>query len=199
MRAAGAAQLRGDDPGRGLMPGDGEDGHPYGDRDRRLEEEDRLPGDELGEQAADRRAESSPGGAGGRPDRDGAALGADRGRQQLQDRGDRQRASQRLHAAGGDQRAQLGREPAGEAGAGKDGQADRRRAAGADAPRQVRGRNRGQGHHQVEGDEHPGHAGDAGVEVAVDPRQRQDDDRGVGEDEGDGDRERGQAWARRAQ
>ena len=39
-------------------------------------------------------------------------------------------------------------------------------------------------------------AGDAGVELAVDLRQRQDDDRGVGEDEADGERQRGDARSR---
>ena len=61
---------------------------------------------------------------------------------------------------------------------------------GPDPARQQRRGHRGQRHHQVEGDQHPGDAGDAGVELAVDLRQRQDDDRGVGQDEADGERQR---------
>ena len=57
------------------------------------------------------------------------ALGADGRGQQLEHRGDRQGTAQRLHAAGGDQGAELGREAAGEAGAGEDRQPDRRRRA----------------------------------------------------------------------
>ncbi len=40
-------------------------------------------------------------------------------------------------------------------------------------------------------------AGDAGVQLAIDLRQRQDDDRRVGEDEADGERQRGEARSRR--
>ena len=58
-----------DDPGRRLVAGDGEDRHRRGQRDRHLDQEDRLPGDELGEHAADRRAERRAGRPGGRPDR----------------------------------------------------------------------------------------------------------------------------------
>ena len=61
VRAAGAAQLGLDDPGRRLVPGDGEDRHRGDDRDRDLDEEDRLPGDQLGEHAADRRPERGAG------------------------------------------------------------------------------------------------------------------------------------------
>ena len=45
VRAAGAAQLGLDDPGRRLVPGDGEDRDRGDERDRHLDEEDRLPGD----------------------------------------------------------------------------------------------------------------------------------------------------------
>ena len=79
---------------------------------------------------------------------------------------------------------------AGEAGAGEDRQPDGGGPARPDPARQVRGRHGGERHHQVEGDEHPGDAGDAGVELAVDLRQREDDDRGVGQDEADGERQR---------
>ena len=91
VRPAGPAQLGREHPGRGLVPGDGEDRHRGGERDRHLDQEDRLPGDQLGEQAADRRAQRRPGRPRGRPDRRGAPLGADRRRQQLQHRGHRQR------------------------------------------------------------------------------------------------------------
>jgi hypothetical protein len=47
-----------------------------------------------------------------------------------------------------------------------------------------------QRHHQVEGDQDPADAGDAGVELAVDLRQGEDDDRGVGQDQADGERQR---------
>ena len=111
------------------------------------------------------------------------ALGADRRRQQLQRRGDRGGAAERLHAAGDDQGRELVGEAAGEAGAGEDRQPDGGGPPGADAAGEQRRRHRRQRHHQVEGDQHPGDPGDAGVEFAVDLRQRQDDDRGVGEDE----------------
>jgi hypothetical protein len=130
------------------------------------------------------------------PDGDRAALGADGGGQQLEHRGNRDGAAQSLHAAGGDQGAELGGEAAGEAGAGEHGKADRRGPAWPDPPCQLGGGHRSHRHHQVEGDEHPGDAGDAGVELAVDLGQRQDDDRGVGEDEADGDREGGETGAR---
>ena len=100
VRAAGAAQLGSIDPGRRLVPGDGEDRHRGDQRHRHLEEEDRLPGDELGEEAADRRAERRAGRPGGGPDRRRPPLGADRRRQQLQRRGHRGGAAERLHAAG---------------------------------------------------------------------------------------------------
>jgi hypothetical protein len=82
------------------------------------------------------------------------------------------------------------RDGAGKAGTGEYRQADRGRATWTDSPRQVSGRDRRQRHHQVEGDEHPGDAGDAGVELAVDLRQGKDDDRGVGQYQADGDRQR---------
>ena len=91
--------------------------------------------------------------------------------------------------------------PAGEAGAGEDGQADGGGAPGPDAAREVSRGHRGQRHHQVEGDQHPGDAGDAGVELAIDLRQGEDDDRGVGQDQADGERQRGNAgsWGLGAQ
>ena len=95
-----------------------------------------------------------------------------------------------------DQGRELVGEPAGEAGAGEDRQPDGGGAPRSDPTRQQRRRHRGQRHHQVEGDQHPGDAGDAGVELAVDLRQRQDDDRGVGEDEADGERQGGDAGPR---
>ena len=67
--AAGPAQLGLDDPGRGLVPGDGEDRHRGEQRHRHLEQEDRLPGDQLGEDASDRRPERRSGGPGADPDR----------------------------------------------------------------------------------------------------------------------------------
>ena len=57
------------------------------------------------------------------------------------------------------------------------------------AARQERGWHGGQRHHQVEGDQDPTDGGDAGVQLAVDLRQRQDDDRGVGQDQADGERQ----------
>jgi hypothetical protein len=89
------------------VAGDGQDRHRGGNRDRHLDQEDRLPGDQLGEQAADRRAQRRPGRPRGRPQGRRAALGADRRRQQLQHRGHRQGAADRLNATGGDQRAEL--------------------------------------------------------------------------------------------
>jgi hypothetical protein len=95
--------------------------------------------------------------------------------------------------AGDDQRGQVVGEPTGEAGAGEDRQPDRRRHPGPDPAGDVGGGHRSQRHHQVEGDQHPGDAGDAGVEFAVDLGQREDDDRGVGEDDADSERQRGDA------
>ena len=69
-------------------------------------------------------------------------------------------------------------------------------APGPDPARDVRRGHRGERHHQVEGDQHPGDRGDAGVELAVDVGQREDDDRGVGEHEPDGERQRRQARPR---
>ncbi len=85
---------------------------------------------------------------------------------------------------------------AGEAGAGEDREADGGGAAGADPAGEQRRRHRGQRHHQVEGDQHPGDAGDAGVEFAVDLRQGEDDDRGVGQDQADGQSQSGDAGPR---
>ena len=43
---------------------------------------------------------------------------------------------------------------------------------------------------EVEGDQHPGHPGDAGVQLAVDLWESENDDRAVGQDEPDGNRQR---------
>ncbi len=172
------------------MAGDREDRHRGGNRDRHLDQEDRLPGDQLGEQAADCWSQRRPGRPGGRPEGRGSALGADRGRQQLQHRGHRQGAAERLHATSRDQSAELVRDGAGETGAGEDREPDRGGAAGADTTREERRRHRGKRHHQVEGDEDPADAGDTGVELAVNIRQGEDDDRGVGQDQPDGERQR---------
>ena len=118
-----------EDPGRRLVLGDGEDRHRGGQRHRHLDQEDRLPGDQLGEDAADRRPERRAGRPGAGPDRGRAALGADRRRQQLQRRGDRDGAAERLDAAGEDQGRELVGDAAGEPGAGEDREADRRRPA----------------------------------------------------------------------
>ena len=85
---------------------------------------------------------------------------------------------------------------AGEAGPGEDRQPERGGTPGADPAREVRRGDRGERHHQVEGDQHPGDRGDAGVELAVDVGQGEDDDRGVGEHEPDGERQRRQARPR---
>jgi hypothetical protein len=53
----------------------------------------------------------------------------------------------------------------------------------------MRRRHGGKRHHQVEGDQDPADSGDAGIELAVDLRQRQNDDRGIGQDEADGKRQ----------
>ena len=193
-----SAQLRLDHPGRRLVPGDGEDRDPGQERDRHLEQEDRLPGDELGQDPADRRAQRGPGRAGDRPDRDRAPFGPDRRRQQLEHRGDRERAAERLHAAGRDQRAELRRGAAGEAGAGEDREPDRGGPSGADPAGEMRGGHGGERHHEVERDQDPGDAGDAGADFAVDLRQGQNDHRGVGQDEADRDGERRHARAPRS-
>jgi hypothetical protein len=54
----------------------------------------------------------------------------------------------------------------------------------------VRGGHGGKRHHQVEGNEDPADAGDAGVELAIDVGQSEDDDRGIGQDKADGERQR---------
>ena len=190
VRPAGPAQLGREHPGGGLMPGDSQNRHRCGEGDRHLDQEDRLPGDQLGEQTPDRRPQGGPRRPSGRPQCRGAALGADRGRQQLEHGRHCQCAADRLHATSRDQRAELIREGAGEPRSGEDREPDSGRAAGANTARQVRGGHGSERHHQVEGNEYPADAGDASVELPIDIGQGEDDDRGVGQDEADGERQR---------
>ena len=186
-----------DDPGRRLVPGDGEDRHRRGERDRHLDQEDRLPGDELGEHAADRRPERRPGRAGRRPRpsprgaRSRPSPAAARApRSPRRRRRAPARSGRAIRVVSSSARPQARPAPA-------------KTASPTAAPRpgptrraSMRRGHRGQRHHQVEGDQHPGDAGDAGVELAVDLGQGEDDDRGVGEDEADGERQGGDARPR---
>ena len=152
--------------------------------ERHLEQEDRLPGDELGQQAADAWAERRPERARGGPDRRGPALGADPGGQQLERRADAGRAPRRLHAAGGEQEPRSSRR-ARRRGSRARTRSSRRPPPG---PRPSAGRACAAGtavdrQNEVEADQHPGDRGDRDVELAVDVGERENDDRRVGEHE----------------
>ena len=158
--------------------------------ERHLGHEDRLPRDQLREQAADRGPERRAGHAGGGPDAHGPALAAGQRGQQLERRAHRRRAADALHGARPDQERERRRERAGRRGRGEEHEAAGAHLPGGPARGQASRRHGRERDRQVEGRDDPGDVGDLRVVLAVDRRQREDDDRGVGQHEPDGQRDR---------
>ena len=152
--------------------------------DRQLNEEDRLPAQELGEQAAgggaDREADDSRRSPHGRR----VAVGAARAREQLDRGGDHRRAAERLHAARCDQNADRGRHGADERCA-REQHETRRPDPWSHAPREPRGGQDRERQHQVERRQDPRDAEHGRIELPQDVGQRQRHDRRVGEHEPD--------------
>ena len=186
VRPARGAHLARDRPGTRLAKREASHRCRDDRGDRHLHEEDRLPGHELRQHAADGRPDRGANRPRRRPHRHSAPLGSDARRKQLERPRHGRRAAEGLNAAGGDQRRDARREPAGEAAAREDREARGHRPRRPDAPRRQRRGHGSRGEDDVEGDENPGDRADRDVEVAVDLGQRQHHDRAVGQDEADG-------------
>ena len=154
-------------------------------RERHLHDEDRLPRERLGEQAARERAGRRTDDSGRHPRRDAPALAA-LGDQQLQAPDQRERATERLHAPGHDQRLDRRRDRTPRRGAGEHRDADSREDPRLRPGEAHRGGHGTQPQHEVERDQHPGDLPDRGIEVPEDVGQRERDHRGVREHERDG-------------
>ena len=99
------------------------------ERERHLREEDRLPAEELREDAAGGRAERGAEHARGDPDAQRALVARSRLREEIERGGDDERGADRLDAARADEHVERRREPAGERRRGEDDDAARERLA----------------------------------------------------------------------
>ena len=171
-------------------PGERERGRDR-ERDRHLHDEDRLPRERAGQDAADRRADRRPGHARGAPERDRALLGvllappaarARRSRPPRRPSACRQRFATRASSEGAaahsaEANAKTTKPPPS--------------ATPLPPPRPARRRHRGERQHEVERGQHPRDLGHLGVELAQDVRQPERHHRRVREHQADGGGKRG--------
>ena len=140
-----------------------EDDERRDQRERHLGDEDRLPRDQLREQAADRGPERRARHAGRGPHAHGPALAARELGQQLERRAHGRRAADALHGARPDQERQRGRERTGRRGRGEEHEAAGAHLPGRPPRRQARGRHGRERDREVEGRDDPGDVRDLRV------------------------------------
>ncbi|MPM72854.1 hypothetical protein SDC9_119830 [bioreactor metagenome] len=154
------------------------------DTDRHIDEEDPLPAETVGEQAAEQRADQhrDP----GRRTPQGHRLGAFLRREEPGDHGHRlwghQGGAEALDDPPGDQRAGGAGQAAGQRGDGEDGQADQVEVLGAVAVAEPAGDQQWHGVRQQVGAGDPDGRVQCGVEAGDDVRHRHRHDRGVDQD-----------------
>ena len=179
----------GNGPLPGLFEGNRSEQGRCEEGDRNLDEEDRLPGDEFGQEAPDPRTECRADRPSANPECDSLSLGPPGRDQQLERGGNRQCATDRLHDPSGEEGAESRSEPAGEAAPREYGEPDCRCPARAEPTGGDRPGNGYQGEGEVEADQDPGDPFDRGLELPEDLRQGEYDYRRVREDQGDTDQE----------
>ncbi len=152
-----------------------------GRRDRRLDEEDRPPVGELGEDTTERRPGRRADRGRGRPPSAGAALAGHHRREDGERSGEQQRGAEALHATGDEQHGQPWRRAGGQRGDREHDGAGQDEGTGAQPAVQQRHGDRDHRHGERVGRQHPGDADDGRVELGVQVGQGEGDDGGVGE------------------
>ena len=152
-----------------------------------------APAEQLGQHAAERRAERSSEHAGPGPERAAALRRGGKPARERQRPEQQERRPQPLDGAKGVQRPQLGGDRAGERRCEEDGASDQGHPARIEAGAEPDEDERGDGQDEVVGGDDPGDLRDRAVELREQVRQGEDDDRRVGEGDPDGREKRREA------
>ena len=156
------------------------------ENDRRLDEEDRLPAEQLSQDAADGRPKRGADDSGKRPDPRSARIRSGGLAEEVERGTHHGRPRNALDRATRDEHTERGREAARERGSNEHDDPESEDVRGP-AAREESGRQRRESEREVEGGENPGERRDLDVVASEDVRQRDRDDRGVGQDDADRD------------
>ena len=152
---------------------------------RRLGDEDRAPVERLGERPAERGSERGAECPGERPDRRSGARRSGERDEHGKRAGEQQRRADSLDAPRRDQERQATGRRAGDGRGKKEDEPCGKNELAVDPVHEQHERERRDRDRDVVRSQHPRHALDRGVELAVELRQRENDDRRVGEGETD--------------